>query len=518
MNLKKLKLRELNNWFDANKKLKSFVNLGAGMGNPIGFLELDRVELGYEDPEKRVNHYREFVQYLNPEKAKEQAARCMDCGTPFCNNGCPVNNVIPDFNNLVYDSDWENALDVLHSTNNFPEFTGRVCPAPCEAACTLNYNDLPVGIKSIEQAIIDYGWKNNLVHPKVATKKTQKKIAIVGSGPAGMSAAQQLARVGHSVTVYEKNSRVGGLLRYGIPDFKMEKSHIDKRVAQMKDEGVEFITGVLVSNTKKVDGLNCDTKKVVKANELLLKFDAVLLTGGAEHPRDLPVPGRNLDGVHYAMDFLPLQNKVNAGDILKNQIRADGKNVIVIGGGDTGSDCVGTSNRHGAKSVTQFELMPIPPDSEIKELVWPYWPQKLRTSSSHEEGCDREFAIATKEFIEENGKVVGLKACKVQWKDNSFEEIKGSEVVFPADLVLLAMGFVSPMSYLLDSFGVTKDSRGNAGANCEGNDAYKTNVKKVFTAGDMRRGQSLVVWAIREGRQSAKAIDQFLMGKTSLTD
>ena len=333
-----------------------------------------------------------------------------------------------------------------------------------------------------------------------------------------MSAAQQLARVGHSVTVYEKNSRVGGLLRYGIPDFKMEKSHIDKRVAQMKDEGVEFITGVLVSNTKKVDGLNCDTKKVVKANELLLKFDAVLLTGGAEHPRDLPVPGRNLDGVHYAMDFLPLQNKVNAGDILKNQIRADGKNVIVIGGGDTGSDCVGTSNRHGAKSVTQFELMPIPPDSEIKELVWPYWPQKLRTSSSHEEGCDREFAIATKEFIEENGRVVGLKACKVQWKDNSFEEIKGSEVVFPADLVLLAMGFVSPMSYLLDSFGVTKDSRGNAGANCEGNDAYKTNVKKVFTAGDMRRGQSLVVWAIREGRQSAKAIDQFLMGKTSLTD
>ncbi len=487
------------------------------MGNPVGFLELERVELDYEDPKKRVNHYREFVGYLNPEKAKKQAARCMDCGTPFCNNGCPVNNVIPDFNNLVYDLDWKTALDVLHSTNNFPEFTGRVCPAPCEAACTLNYNDLPVGIKSIEQAIIDYGWKNNLVIPKPSSLKTSKKVAIVGSGPAGMAAAQQLARVGHTVTVFEKNDRVGGLLRYGIPDFKMEKSHIDKRVQQMKVEGVEFKTSVLVSNSKKIKQLNSDNKEVISAKELLNEYDAVLLTGGAEQPRDLPVPGRNLEGVHYAMDFLPLQNKINAGDTLNNQIRADGKHVVVIGGGDTGSDCVGTSNRHGAKSVTQFELMPTPPDSEEKGLVWPYWPQKLRTSSSHEEGCEREFAIATKEFIEKDGKVVGLRACKVQWKDKNFEEVPGSEEIYPADLVLLAMGFVSPMSFLLDSFGVDKDSRGNANASTNGEKAYQTNVNKVFTAGDMRRGQSLVVWAIREGRESARVIDEFLMGKTSLT-
>lgn len=488
------------------------------MGNPVGFLELERVELGYEDPKKRVNHYREFVHYLNPEKAKKQAGRCMDCGTPFCNSGCPVNNVIPDFNNLVYELDWKNALEVLHSTNNFPEFTGRVCPAPCEEACTLNYNDIPVGIKSIEQAIIDYGWKHGMVAPLPAAVKTSKKIAIVGSGPAGMAAAQQLARVGHSVTVFEKNDRVGGLLRYGIPDFKMEKSHIDKRVLQMQNEGVEFKTSILVSDEKIVKDLNCDNKETITAKTILGKFDAVILTGGAEHPRDLPVPGRNLDGVHYAMDFLPLQNKINAGDSLIGQIRADGKHVIVIGGGDTGSDCVGTSNRHGAKSVTQFELMPMPPDSEAKELVWPYWPQKLRTSSSHEEGCEREFAIATKEFISENGKVIGLKACKVQWKDKSFEEVKGSEEIYPADLVLLAMGFVSPMSYLLDSFGVVKDARGNANASCEGKTAYQTNVNKVFTAGDMRRGQSLVVWAIREGRQSARAVDEFLMGKTSLTN
>tara|TARA_E500000331_G_scaffold26072_1_gene22274 strand:- start:14699 stop:16165 length:1467 start_codon:yes stop_codon:yes gene_type:complete len=488
------------------------------MGNPIGFLELERVELDYEDPKLRVNHHREFVQYLSPEKAKRQAGRCMDCGTPFCNNGCPVNNVIPDFNNLVYDLDWKNALDILHSTNNFPEFTGRVCPAPCEAACTLNYNDLPVGIKSIEQAIIDYGWKHGLVHSKPSAIKTSKKVAIIGSGPAGMAAAQQLARVGHSVTVFEKNNRIGGLLRYGIPDFKMEKSHIDKRVLQMENEGVEFRTSVLVSSEKNVDKLAGDINKIISAKEVLREFDAILLSGGAEQPRDLPVPGRNLNGVHYAMEFLPLQNKINAGEVLPHQIRADGKHVVVIGGGDTGSDCVGTSNRHGAKSVTQFELMPIPPDSEDKELVWPYWPQKLRTSSSHEEGCDREFAIATKEFIEENGKVVGLKACKVEWKGKKFEEVKGSEEIYPADLVLLAMGFVSPMSYLLDSFGVIKDTRGNASAVCEGDKAYQTNVKKVFTAGDMRRGQSLVVWAIREGRQSAKAIDEFLMGKTSLTN
>ena len=489
------------------------------MGNPSGFLELERIELGYENPKDRISHHKEFVQYLNPEEAKSQAARCMDCGTPFCNNGCPVNNIIPDFNNLVYESDWVNAINVLHSTNNFPEFTGRVCPAPCEAACTLNYNDVPVGIKSVEQAIIDYAWKKGLVIPKPSKIKTNKSIAIVGSGPAGLAAAQQLARAGHSVTVFEKNDRIGGLLRYGIPDFKMEKTHIDKRISQMQEEGVNFVTNALISSDKKNTNAiyKNDELLTIHPEEIIKKFDATILCGGAEQPRDLPVPGRNLDGVHFAMDFLPLQNKVNAGDKLINQIRADGKDVIVIGGGDTGSDCVGTSNRHGAKSVTQFELMPMPPEIEMKELVWPYWPQKLRTSSSHEEGCDRQFAIATKEFVEKNGKLAGLKACKVKWEGNKFEEIPESEEIYPADLVLLAMGFVSPMSYLLDSFGVTKDKRGNANASVEGIEAYKTNVEKIFAAGDMRRGQSLVVWAIREGRQAAKAVDKFLMGKTNLT-
>ena len=489
------------------------------MGNPVGFLELERINLDYEDPKKRVNHHREFVQYLSPQEAKIQAGRCMDCGTPFCNNGCPVNNIIPDFNNLAYDSDWINALEILHTTNNFPEFTGRVCPAPCEEACTLNFNDVAVGIKSIEQAIIDYGWRNDLVLPKPPNIKTGKKIAIIGSGPSGMAAAQQLARVGHLVTVFEKNDRIGGLLRYGIPDFKMEKSHIDKRVSQMESEGVIFKTGVLVSSDPNNDFLDPSSKtiKTIDANTLMNDFHAVLLCGGAEKPRDLPVPGRDLEGVHFAMDFLPSQNKINAGDFIENQIRADGKHVIVIGGGDTGSDCVGTSNRHGARSVTQFELMPIPPESEEKDLIWPYWPQKLRTSSSHEEGCEREFAIATKEFIEENGKVVGLKACKVKWQGNKFEEVQGSEEIYPADLVLLAMGFVSPMSYLLDSFNVEKDFKGNANAQCDGDNAYKSNIEKIFVAGDMRRGQSLVVWAIREGRQAAKAVDKFLMGETTLT-
>lgn len=490
------------------------------MANPSGFLELERVELEYENPEKRINHHKEFVQYLSPEETKTQAARCMDCGTPFCNNGCPVNNVIPDFNNLVYESDWVNAINVLHSTNNFPEFTGRVCPAPCEAACTLNFNDVPVGIKSIEQAIIDYAWKNGLVVPRPPKVKTNKKVAIVGSGPAGLAAAQQLARAGHNVTVYEKSDRIGGLLRYGIPDFKMEKTHIDKRITQMQTEGVDFVTNTLISNENDDRVLKSKDYRLRRLfpEQIMQKFDAVVLCGGAEQPRDLPVPGRDLDGVHFAMDFLPLQNKINAGDTLRDQIRADGKNVIVIGGGDTGSDCVGTSNRHGAKSVTQFELMPMPPEMEVKELVWPYWPQKLRTSSSHEEGCDRQFATATKEFVEKNGKVVGLKACKVKWKDNKFEEVGGSEEVYPADLVLLAMGFVSPMSYLLDSFGVIKDSRGNAKASVEGDEAYKTNIDKIFAAGDMRRGQSLVVWAIREGRQAARAVDKFLMGKTNLNN
>ena len=440
----------------------------------------------------------------------------MDCGIPFCNNGCPVNNIIPDFNDLVFQHQWKQALDTLHSTNNFPEFTGRICPAPCEAACTLNLNNDAVGIKSIEHAIIDRGWKEGWVVPQPPSQKTGKKVAVVGSGPAGLAAAQQLARVGHDVTVFEKNDRVGGLLRYGIPDFKMEKTHIDRRVEQMQAEGVVFETGVLVAELAKDTKVTNWAKTTLSPGQLLEAFDAVLLTGGAEQPRDLPVPGRELDGVHFAMEFLPNQNKVNAGDNVVGQIRADGKHVVVIGGGDTGSDCVGTSNRHGAKSVTQFELMPMPPEEENKPLVWPYWPQKLRTSSSHEEGCDREFAIATKEFLGEKGRLTGLKAVKVGWKDGKMQEVAGSEQIFPADLVLLAMGFVSPVGSVLEAFGVDKDARGNAKSDTEGEAAYVTNVPKVFAAGDMRRGQSLVVWAIREGRQAARAIDEFLMGVSVL--
>ncbi|MEY3543176.1 MAG: glutamate synthase small subunit [Pseudomonadota bacterium] len=486
------------------------------MGKITGFMEFQRLEEGYLPVQDRLKNYKEFVIGLDDAQAKTQAARCMDCGTPFCNNGCPVNNIIPDFNELVFQQDWKQALEVLHSTNNFPEFTGRICPAPCEAACTLNVNDDPVGIKSIEHAIIDRGWQEQWVVPEISKEKTGKRVAIVGSGPAGMAAAQQLARVGHAVTVFEKNDRVGGLLRYGIPDFKMEKFHIDRRVAQMEAEGVIFKTSVLVSELPKDLKVTNWARETISPQALMQDFDAVILTGGAEQPRDLPVPGRELNGIHYAMEFLPQQNKLNAGDTITKQIRADGKHVIVIGGGDTGSDCVGTSNRHGAVSVTQFELLPQPPEQENKALVWPYWPIKLRTSSSHEEGCDREFSIATKEFIGEQGKVTGLKSVHVEWRDGKMIEVPGSEKILKADLVLLAMGFVSPIGSILETFGIDKDSRGNAKAATEGTRSYMTNVQKVFTAGDMRRGQSLVVWAIREGRQAARAVDEFLMGTSTL--
>ena len=485
------------------------------MGKITGFMEFERVEEGYKPVPERLKHYKEFVIGLSPEQAKTQSARCMDCGTPFCNSGCPVNNIIPDFNDLVFNNDWQNALTVLHSTNNFPEFTGRICPAPCEAACTLNVNDDAVGIKSIEHAIIDRGWAEGWVKPLPPSKKTGKKVAVVGSGPAGMAAAQQLARAGHAVTVYEKNDRVGGLLRYGIPDFKMEKTHIDRRVEQMQAEGVVFKTGVMVGAWPKDSKVTNWAKDTVTADQLKKEFDAVLLTGGSEQSRDLPVPGRDLDGVHFAMEFLPQQNKVNAGDSYKGQLRADGKHVIVIGGGDTGSDCVGTSNRHGAAHVTQFEVMPQPPEHEDKPLVWPYWPLKLRTSSSHEEGCEREFAISTKEFMGEKGKLTGLKTVHVEMKEGKLTEVPGTEQVHKADLVLLAMGFVNPVATVLDAFGIDKDARGNAKAHTE-EGGYITNVPKVFAAGDMRRGQSLVVWAIREGRQAARTIDQFLMGESEL--
>jgi glutamate synthase (NADPH) small chain len=488
------------------------------MGKITGFMEYERVEEGYRPIPERVKNYKEFVIGLSDEQAKVQGARCMDCGTPFCNSGCPVNNIIPDFNDLVYRQDWENAFTVLDSTNNFPEFTGRICPAPCEEACVLNVNDDPVGIKSIEHAIIDRAWEHGWVAPRPAKIRTGKKVAVVGSGPAGMAAAQQLARAGHDVTLFEKNDRIGGLLRYGIPDFKMEKLHIDRRVEQMKAEGVAFRTGVMVGELPKGSKVTNWAKETISAKALQDQFDAVLLTGGAEQSRDLPVPGRELDGIHFAMEFLPQQNKINAGDMVKGQIRADGKHVIVIGGGDTGSDCVGTSNRHGAASVTQFELMPQPPEHENKPLTWPYWPYKLRTSSSHEEGCEREFAIATKEFLGDgrSGKVAGLKTVRVEWKDGKMTEVPGSEQVLKADLVLLAMGFTSPVATILEGFGVEKDARGNAKATTDFIGGYATNVSKVFAAGDMRRGQSLVVWAIREGRQAARAVDEFLMGFSDL--
>ncbi len=489
------------------------------MGKVTGFMEYARIDEGYAPVEDRLKHYKEFVVGLNSQQAKQQGARCMDCGTPFCNSGCPVNNIIPDFNDLVYRADWAAAFHVLDSTNNFPEFTGRICPAPCEAACVLNINNDPVGIKSIEHAIIDRAWEEGWVQARPAKHQSGKKVAVVGSGPAGMAAAQQLARAGHAVTLFEKNDRIGGLLRYGIPDFKLDKVHIDRRAAQLQAEGVTIRTGVLVAGK---DGLGKDSKvtnwakETVSPEQLKAEFDAVLLTGGSEQSRDLPVPGRDLDGVHYAMEFLPQQNKINAGDKIKGQIRADGKDVIVIGGGDTGSDCVGTSNRHGAKSVTQFEVMPMPPEEENKPLVWPYWPIKLRTSSSHEEGAVREFAISTKTFNGDKGKVKSLTTVQVEFKDGKLSEVKGTEKEWPADLVLLAMGFVNPVSPVLEAFGVDKDARGNARATTDFTGGYATNVDKVFAAGDMRRGQSLVVWAIREGRQAARSIDEYLMGWSDL--
>ena len=490
------------------------------MGKTTGFMEYERIEEGYKPVGERLKHYKEFVIGLDADQAKIQGARCMDCGTPFCNNGCPVNNIIPDFNNLVYEGDWQAAIEVLHSTNNFPDFTGRICPAPCEAACTLNIDAAPVGIKSIEHAIIDKAWEKGWVKPQPAAQKTGKKVAIVGSGPAGLAAAQQLARAGHKVTVFEKNDRVGGLLRYGIPDFKMDKSHIDRRIEQMQAEGVEFRRGVVVGDWPKDSKVTNWAKETVSAKQLQKDYDAVLIAAGSEQSRDLPVPGRELDGVHFAMEFLPQQNKVNAGDKLAKQLRADGKHVIVIGGGDTGSDCVGTSNRHGAASVTQFELLAQPPVEENRPLTWPYWPIKLRTSSSHDEGCTREFAIATKEFIagtgKDKGRVVAVKTVRLDWTDGKMTEVPGSEQVLKADLVLLAMGFVNPVAPVLQSFGVALDARGNAKATTDEEGGYATNVKGVFAAGDARRGQSLVVWAIREGRQAARAIDQYLMGASDL--
>jgi glutamate synthase (NADPH) small chain len=481
------------------------------MGKSTGFMEYQRLSEASIPPAERVKNFKEFVLHLTDAEAKTQGARCMDCGIPFCQSGCPVNNIIPDFNDLVFRQNWRDALDTLHSTNNFPEFTGRVCPAPCEAACTLNINNDAVGIKSIEHAIIDKGWEEGWVIPQPPIHKTGKRVAVVGSGPAGMAAAQQLARVGHDVVVFEKSDRIGGLLRYGIPDFKMEKSHIDRRVVQMEAEGVKF----RVSQNIGVD---------TPAAALVADFDAVILSGGAEWPRDLPVPGRELDGIHFAMDFLPSQNKVVAGDKVPQQIMATAKHVVVIGGGDTGSDCVGTSNRHGAATITQFELLPQPPNQENKPLVWPYWPVKLRTSSSHEEGCDRDWSVATKKFVGSNGKVEKLVAVKVEWKEGKMQEIPGSEFDMKADLVLLAMGFMGPAQQgLLEQFaalGVEKDARSNVKASTEGDannkGAYQTANPKVFAAGDMRRGQSLVVWAIREGRQCARSVDEYLMGSSEL--
>ena len=479
------------------------------MGKITGFMEIERRDRTYAPVPERIRFYKEFVRPLPDQEMSQQGARCMDCGIPFCQTGCPVNNIIPDWNDLVYRGHWRDALEVLHSTNNFPEFTGRVCPAPCEASCTLNINDDPVTIKSIEQAIIDKGWAEGWVGPMVPARKTGKKVAVVGSGPAGMACAQQLARAGHDVTLFEKNDRIGGLLRYGIPDFKMEKHHIDRRVEQMGAEGVTFRTGAHV-------GVN------LPAADLMRDFDAVVLSGGSEKPRDLPVPGRELDGVHFAMDFLPQQNKAVAGDKVPGQLVATGKHVVVIGGGDTGSDCIGTSIRQGAASVTNFELMPMPPEHENKPLVWPYWPLKLRTSSSHEEGAERDFAVATKSLQGKGGKVDSLTACHVEWvKDErggmAMKEVAGTEFTIPAQLVLLAMGYVHPVHEgLIEQLAVAKDGRGNVKAPTDGAGAYATSVPKVFAAGDMRRGQSLIVWAIREGRQCAREVDLFLMGSSEL--
>jgi glutamate synthase (NADPH/NADH) small chain len=486
------------------------------MGKITGFLEFARIEERCDGVDERLHHYREFVQTLTPEQARQQGARCMDCGTPFCNNTCPVNNIIPDFNDLVYRDDWKKASALLHLTNNFPEFTGRVCPAPCEAACTLSINSQAVGIKSIEHAIIDRAFAEGWVLPQPARSKTGKRVAIVGSGPAGLAAAQQLARAGHEVTLFEKNDQAGGLLRFGIPDFKLDKAHIDRRLEQLRAEGVVIHTNTLVGELPADSKVTNWARQSIAPRQLMQDFDALLLAGGAEQSRDLQVPGRELAGVHFAMEFLPQQNRLNAGVAMPGQIRAEGKRVIVIGGGDTGSDCVGTANRQGAASLVQFELLPRPPEMEDKALTWPYWPNKLRTSSSHEEGCRREFAIATKAFVGEQGRLTGVKTVRLELRQGSLAEIPGSEEFWPADLVLLAMGFLGPVTSLLASFGVEQDGHGNARATTEARGGYATNVPGLFAAGDMRRGQSLVVWAIREGRQAARALDEYLMGSSRL--
>jgi len=485
------------------------------MGKVTGFMEYERLEEPHEAPGARKQHYREFYLRLSDKDAGVQGARCMDCGIPFCMQGCPVNNIIPDWNDLVYRGDWKRAMETLHSTNNFPEFTGRICPAPCEEACVLRINEDPVGIKSIEHAIVDKAWEEGWIKPQPAAHRTGKKVAVVGSGPAGLACAQQLARAGHDVTVFEKNDRIGGLLRYGIPDFKLEKSVVDRRLEQMAAEGVKFRVGVCIGESKPGAGIPSDATQRLPARKLVAEFDALVLACGAEVPRDLPIPGRELDGVHFAMEFLPLQNKRVAGDAGVRELTASGKHVVVIGGGDTGSDCIGTSNRQRASSVTNFELFPMPADVE-RNPVWPYWPTRLRTSSSHEEGVERDWSVATKALVGKNGKVAALKAVRLAWKDGKSSEIPGSEFDLPADLVLLAMGFVSPLQSLLDELGVRKDARGNAAASTEPVGGYATSVRKVFAAGDTRRGQSLVVWAIREGRQCARAVDEFLMGFSEL--
>ncbi|HJM91279.1 MAG: glutamate synthase subunit beta [Alphaproteobacteria bacterium] len=477
------------------------------MGKPTGFMEIARRDRSYAPTEQRLHHYDEFTVSMTEPEVCQQGARCMDCGIPYCHNGCPVNNIIPEWNDMVYQSDWHTALRILHSTNNFPEFTGRICPAPCEAACTLNITDQPVTIKTIELSIIEKGWAEGWIVPRIAKHRTGKTVAVVGSGPAGMACAQQLARAGHSVVLYEKNARIGGLMRYGIPDFKLEKKFIDRRMAQMRAEGVEFRP-------------NSNIGVTIPIEEIQEKFDAVVLTGGAEHPRDMPVPGRDLDGVHFAMDFLTQQNRRLAGEPLGDgsELLATGKHVVVIGGGDTGSDCVGTSNRQGAASVTQLEIMPKPPAREDKALTWPNWPMKLRTSSSHDEGCERDWSVLTKKIREKNGKIETLELVRVAWDQDdgamSMNEIPGSEFEMKADLVFLAMGFVHPTKDgMLEALGVELDDRGNVRA---GTEDYKTSIPGVFSAGDMRRGQSLVVWAIREGRQCARSVDQALMGSTIL--
>jgi glutamate synthase (NADPH/NADH) small chain len=484
------------------------------MGKPTGFLEFERLSESYEPVEQRLKHYREFVGHLKDDEAKTQGARCMDCGIPFCNNGCPINNLIPDWNDLVYKGKWREAIDTLHSTNNFPEITSRICPAPCEAACTLGVNAAAVGIKSIEHAIIDKAGENGWVVPQPAATRTGKKVAVVGSGPAGLAAAQQLARVGHDVTVFEKNDAIGGLVRYGIPDFKLDKRLVEWRAAQLKAEGVKFQLKTLVGLDMPRGVVN-DATKVVAPAKLMKDFDAVVLAGGAETPRDLPIPGRDLEGVYFALEFLIPQNK-QVGGGKKNPLSATGKRVVVIGGGDTGSDCVGTSNRQAAAAITQFELLPKPPEHENKPLIWPYWPTKMRTSSSHDEGCSRDWSIATKEFVGENGKLTALKCMRLDWQGGKMTEVPGSEFEIKADLAFLAMGFTSPVASMLDAFGVAKDGRGNVSATTDGADCYATSVPKIFAAGDIRRGQSLVVWAIREGRQCARAVDEFLMGTSTL--